>query len=220
MFRIIIYLFLSGIFFGSGPCIASCGPILISYTAATKKNPLKGLMVYTLFSISRISVYIALSLSIFFLGKFTMDKLLGVLSRYVLIIGGAFIILIGLLIILGRRWDFGACAFLNKKILEHDKKSIAMLGIIIGLLPCGPLLAILSYIGLVSNSWASSIFYSLSFGIGTFLSPLLLLTLAAGFIARLFKNKEILFQRIISIVCGLIIIFLGGQLIYRGFLSA
>ena len=220
MLKIIVSLFISGILFGSGPCLASCGPILISYIAGTKKEPIKGLLVYVLFSLSRISVYVLLSLGIFFLGKFTMDRFLGSFSKYLLIIGGVFIIIMGLLIISGKRWESGICCYLYKNVLEHDKKSIAILGVIIGLLPCAPLLVLFSYIGLVSKTWVSSLFYSLAFGMGTFFSPLLLLAIASGFITRLFKNQIIPFQRILSFLCGLIIILLGAQLIYRGLLSA
>ena len=220
MLSIAVNLFISGILFGSGPCMASCGPILISYIAGTKKDPLKGFFVYALFSLARISVYLLLSLGIFFVGKFTMDKFLGSYSRYLLIASGVFIVLMGLLIISGRRWESGICALLYKNVLVREKKSIAILGFVIGLLPCAPLLVLFSYIGLVSKTWASSLLYSLAFGIGTFFSPLLLLAIASGFITRLFKNQSSIFQRILSFLCGLIIVLLGAQLIYRGFLSA
>lgn len=216
MLRIILTLFVWGILFGSGPCLASCGPILISYAAGTKKDTFKSFLMYALFSVSRITVYVVLSLFIYFLGKFTVDKFLGGISKYLFIGGGIFIILIGLLMILGKRWEYPLCSFLGKRILEQDKKSIVALGLIIGLLPCGPLLAVLSYIGLVSKSWMGSLLYGAAFGAGTFLSPLLLVTITTGFIAKLLKNRNLVFGRLIGIVCGLIIILLGAQLIYRG----
>jgi sulfite exporter TauE/SafE len=220
MLNIALSLFISGVLFGSGPCLASCGPILISYIAGTKKEPIKGFFVYVLFSLSRISVYVLLSLGIFSLGRLAMDRFLGSFSKYLLIIGGAFVIVMGLLIISGKRWESGICSYLYKNVLEHDKKSIVILGLIIGLLPCAPLLGLFSYIGLVSKTWVSSLLYSLAFGMGTFLSPLLLLAFASGFITRLFKNQIIPFQRILGFLCGLIIILLGAQLIYRGLSSA
>lgn len=217
MIKIIVSLFLSGLFFGSGPCIASCGPILISYIAGTKKNILKGLITYTLFSSARIFVYLILSLLIFFLGRFTLDRLLGNFSKYVVVLGGIFIILIGLLMALGKRLEFGLWQFLHKKFLERDKKSIMILGFAIGALPCAPLLAILSYVGLVSRNWLHTLLYSFSFGVGTFVSPLILLTLLAGFIPTWLKDRKILYSQIFSFICGLILIFLGTQLIKRAF---
>jgi len=216
MLRITLTLFVWGILFGSGPCLASCGPILVSYAAATRKDAVKSFLMYALFSVSRISVYILLSILIYFLGKVTIDRVLGGLSKYLFIAGGILIILMGLLIIFGKRWKYPFCSFLHKNILEQDKKSIAALGLIIGFLPCGPLLAVLSYIGLVSKTWMNSLVYSISFGLGTFLSPLLLVTITTGFIARLFKDRNLIYQRLIGVICGSIIIFLGAQLIYRG----
>jgi sulfite exporter TauE/SafE len=217
MFKIIVGLFLSGLLFGSGPCLASCGPILIAYIAGARKNVVKSLLVYILFSISRIFVYILLALMVFFFGRFMLEQLLGEYYKYVIIVGGAFIILIGILMALGRSLEIRPFKFLGKTILEHDIKSIVVLGLIIGLLPCAPLLAILSYVGLVSKSWPQSLLYGFSFGLGTFISPLILLAMLAGLMPGFLVDKKGLYAQIFSLICGLIIIFLGLQLIRKAF---
>jgi len=149
------------------------------------------------------------------LGRVGLERLLGGLSKYILIAGGVFIILIGVLMIIGNRFESKVCCFLAKKILERDKKSIIMLGMIIGLLPCASLIAIISYVGLISKSWLQSLIYSLSFGIGTFVSPLLLLSIFSGLIGHWMQNKK--YYQIFSSICGLVIIFLGLQLIRKSF---
>jgi len=217
MHKIIISLFLTGLLFGCGPCVASCGPFLVTYIAGAKKNIFKGIMVYILFSLARILVYIVLGLAVFFLSRFAVETLLGDLSRFILILGGAFIIIIGIFLVFGKNLELNFCQFLHKNILEHDKKSIFTAGLIIGLLPCAPLLSILSYVGLISRSWVYSLLYSLAFGIGTFVSPLILLAVVAGLIPRLFKDKAAIYYSIFSLICGLVIIFLGVQLILRAF---
>lgn len=218
MNKIIINLFLTGLLFGSGPCIASCGPFLIAYIAGTKKDISKGILTYILFSAARISVYLVLSLAIFFLSRLVIEKLLGNLTRYVLILGGGFIILIGLFLALGKRLEFPFWQSWYKNILERDKKSVVTVGLIIGLLPCAPLLAILSYVALMSRTWFSGLLYTLSFGIGTSISsPLALLTILAGLIPRLLVDKKAVYYSIFSFVCGLAIIFLGIQLIIKTF---
>lgn len=213
--KIIISLFLTGLLFGSGPCIASCGPILISYVAGTKKNILRGFVSYIVFSFARISVYLALSLAIFFLGRFFLERLSRDYARYIVISGGGFIILVGVLMIFGKRLEFPAFKFLQRYVLERDKKSVVIMGLVIGLLPCAPLLAILSYVGLVSKSWLHSILYGLAFGLGTFFSPLILLTILSALIGNWVQDKR--YYQIFSSICGLIIIFLGIQLIRRLF---
>lgn len=160
-------------------------------------------------------MYVVLSLAIFFLSRFAIEKLLGSLYKYVLISGGGFIIIIGLFLAVGRRLEFNPWRSWHKKILERDKKSIVVVGLIIGLLPCAPLLSILSYVGLISRTWLSSLLYSLSFGIGTFVSPLILLTILAGLIPRLFLQQKAVYYSIFSFICGLVIIFLGAQLITK-----
>jgi len=125
--------------------------------------------------------------------------------------------IIGLLTALGARMEYKSCQFLRRQLLERDKKSIFTLGLIIGLLPCAPLLALLSYIGLVSKSWYNSLFYSFAFGLGTFTSPLLILILLTGYLSNLFRYKKEIYERIFGALCGLIIVFLGLQLLKRAF---
>jgi thiol:disulfide interchange protein DsbD len=122
-----------------------------------------------------------------------------------------------MLMAFGKEWKLGFCQFLHRNLLEQDKKSIFAIGLIMGLLPCVPLLTLLSYIGLISKSWQDSILYSLTFGLGTALSPLILLVVLSGAISRLFTGKKQLYSQIFRLLCGLIIIFLGLQLIRRAF---
>jgi len=217
MEKIIASLFLTGLLFGCGPCIASCGPFLISYIAGTKKDIPESIIAYVLFSSARILVYLILSLAIFFLSQFVVSKLLGDFSKYLLISGGGIMVLLGVFLALGKKLEFPFSQSLYKNILERDKKSIALLGLIIGLLPCAPLLAVLSYVGLISRTWVLSLLYALSFGIGTFISPLILLVILAGLIPRMLTDKKRVYYSIFSFICGLVVIFLGAQLIRRAF---
>jgi len=205
-----------GFSFGFGPCLASCGPILISYIAGNKKNVLKTLWAYVLFSSARIFVYCLLGLLIYFLGRFFAEHLLKGLSRYIYIAGGVFIVVMGVLTALGKRLENKPCRFLKKNLLEYDKKSILIFGLIVALLPCAPLLVLLSYIGLISKSWVFSLLYSLIFGLGTLVSPLLALVFLASFISRLAMVEQKIYGQIFSFICGMVIIYLGIQLLIRG----
>jgi len=213
MFRYIITFFLLGLSFGAGPCLAACGPLLISYTAGTGKDVLKGLSAYILFSLARISAYLMIGIFVFLLGKFLAAEYLGVISKYILIIGGIFVISVGVLVILGKR---------EKKrerfcFSEKNRNVPLILGLIIGILPCAPLLAVFSYIGLISKNWFSSLAYAFFFGIGTLISPLLVLSGLAGLLPRLLADKNPVYGRIFNCLCGGIMVFLGAQLIGRAF---
>jgi sulfite exporter TauE/SafE len=213
----IISLFLYGLLFGSGPCVASCGPLLISYVAGANKNILEAIRIYVLFSLSRISAYLLISLAIFFLGRVVLERALRDYSGIVYFLGGGFIIFIGIIMALGRSIRLAHSQFLEKKFLQKDFKSIVVFGLVIGFLPCAPLLAVFSYSGLIAKSGLQSLLYTLSFGLGTIISPLLLLTALAGFLSRFIFDKKAIYARIFNLACALIIIILGVQLIMRGF---
>ena len=81
MIKTIGSIFLLGLSFGLGPCVASCGPVLVSYIAGTGKNIYKGFLVYVLFSLSRVISYIILALAVFYLGRFAEQRLFTAVLR-------------------------------------------------------------------------------------------------------------------------------------------
>ncbi len=210
-------IFLLGLFLGSGPCLASCGPLLVSYVAGTGKSPRAGVLSYFLFSWTKILAYLILCLAIFFSGRLAIEMAWVNFSKYIFILGGLFIIALGIFIALGSRLEFQPWWKLRAKFIKNDRKSMLILGLITGLLPCAPLLAALSYIGLISASWPAALLYGLSFGIGTLFSPLMALTIFAGVIPGFFLRTNNLYRRIFNLICGLIIILLGLRLFWRVF---
>ncbi|MGD0335594.1 MAG: sulfite exporter TauE/SafE family protein [Candidatus Omnitrophota bacterium] len=212
-FKIIASFFILGLSFGSGPCLASCGPLLICYSAAGLKNITENLKIYLFFSVARILVYVFFGLLVFFLGKMVFEGVLQFLARYVIILGGAFIVFMGVLIALGRKIQAGPWSFLQKHIRQRDTRNTFLLGVIIGFLPCAPLIFIISYGALASKTWVESLVYPLSFGLGTFFSPLLLLCIGAGVFPRWLKDQRL--RQAVSLSCGIILVFMGIQLIRR-----
>lgn len=208
-------IFLLGLTFGWGPCLVSCGPLLLSYVAGAKKDSLKGITTYLLFSISRIFVYLVLGLLVFFLGRFVFEHLVN-FFKVSLIAGGVFVILMAILMFLGKSINLPACSFLHKHILEKDKKSVITLGLVSGLMPCAPLVTILIYAGLISRNPVENLIYTFVFGLGTSLSPLIILVALAGLIPKLMANVKESHVRFFNLICALIMIFLGIQLIQRG----
>jgi cytochrome c biogenesis protein CcdA len=214
--RVILELFLSGILLGAGPCLLSCGPMFISYVAGTKKTILTGLLAYLLFSCTRIITYLFLSATFFWAGRFFTESLLAGVSRYLLMGLGGVLLLLGIIILFDvsgvhNRW----CLFLSRHIIERDKKSLIALGLFAGLIPCGPFLAIISYIGLISKSLTSSVVYSLVFGLGTLLSPLILLVIFAGLLPKL-QTHHSGYYRFSRIISGGILIWLGLRSLVTG----
>ncbi|MFA5155994.1 MAG: sulfite exporter TauE/SafE family protein [Candidatus Omnitrophota bacterium] len=204
-----------GISFGSGPCLASCGPLFLSYTAGSGKNIPKSLAAYLIFSSARIAVYVVLGALVYLSGKFFTEQVFAGITRYVFWAGGTFIISMGILIAMGRNLDTVACKFLYKNLLQKDRKSIFIFGLIVGLAPCPPLIALFSYVALISKSLTLSAVYALSFGLGTLLSPLALLAIFAGAIPGVMAKFKPAFSRALNLVCAAILIILGAQLIIK-----
>lgn len=217
--------FLYGLFFGSGPCLASCGPILISYISGSGKNISQAMRSYLAFSLGRVLAYIFFSLAIFGLGNYAASRLLGEYFLPLRILGGSFVVLAGLLIIFDKAGGLflipakAAFArrlldFIKDGLLKNDLKALFFFGLITGLMPCSPLLALFSYIGFSQADWLSAGACGLFFGIGTTVSALMILALAAGALSPLIVKTKLvnLFYRI----CGLILLVLGVRLAIGG----
>jgi len=217
--RLVITFLLLGLALGIGPCMASCGPLLLSYIAGTGKTVSRGLFTYLIFSISRMAAYAVLGVLIHLFGEIVTQRFAGLVGKYLYLAGGIFILFIGVLMMFRQEKKDGLCAKIQNVFLKKDAKTVGLWGIIIGLLPCAPLVSVLSYIGLVARSWPQSIFYSLAFGLGTMLSPLLLLCGAAGVLQK-FLHDHLRVQRIFNGICGLVVVTLGAQLIRRAFINA
>jgi len=214
MLKIAAGMLVSGFLFASGPCLASCGPLLISYIAGTEKDIYRAFTFYSLFSFSKTAVYLVLGLGVYFLGSFAREYLF---SGYVATFGGLFIGLCGLFIILGKQLRLPFLNFLGKIFTQGQIKNPIIFGLIYGLIPCLPFLTVLSYSGLVSHNWAEALIYAFCFGLGTYFSPLLLLSIFSGTIPSFLKRAGGIYSVVLRVVCGLVIVFFGVQMAVRGF---
>ncbi len=189
--------------------MASCGPLVVSYTVGTGKNPGQGAGFYFIFSIGRICVYVLAGFLFFFAGRLAAENLWSGFYRYATVFGGGFLVLAGSLMAFGEKNRF--CQGLSRHIIIRDKFSTFIFGVITGIAPCAPLIAVLSYIMLVSKNWMESMVYSLSFGIGTALSPVILLVLISGFLRQKIVHNR--FWRWLQIICAAAIIVMGLRLV-------
>ena len=220
LFRVGISLFATGIALGAGPCLATCGPILISYIAATKKGPVSALWCWFIFSITRIFIYAALGALAGIIGSSLYQSYYWEKQGFIIwSIGGIFICLLGFLTMLGKNPHSKICQKLQDTFIKSDTKSIIVLGVIIGLFPCAPLIGVLSYISMISVRLYQGIILAFFFGLGTILSPLLILGLGAGFLSKLkiLQNEKTRqwFQRI----AGAVLLFLGAHILVRTILG-
>lgn len=207
-------LFFYGLTMGVGPCLAFCAPALLSYIAGTKKSWLGGLKDILIFSLSRLVICAILGLLAGSIGYLLNEVISSPEVNLIKYLGlGIFVLLLGIIMLLGGK-GFPFCCILHRETIEKSTKSIILLGILIGLAPCLPLLGALSVIAGVAKGPVIGAFWGFSFGLGTVISPLIILAPIAGGLGRLFSLKPI-FSRTFSRLCGCFLIYFGIRLILR-----
>ena len=206
-----IELFTIGITMAFGPCLFFCTPIVLSYISSTQDNWQKGFKSVLIFSLSRAIIYVLLGFLAGLFGKIltaTLDKY----SLTIYLFGGMFICLSGILILIGKNPNYPFCQTLRKYSVENDVRSSITFGIIMGLLPCTPLLGILVYISLISKNLWQGALLGFSFGVGTIISPLIIFgILVSSLPKKIIKNPEIF--DIFKKACGFLLFLFGVQLI-------
>ena len=205
------YLFISGLILGSGPCLSFCAPVLIGYTAAFKASTRKSILSYLIFSFFKIIGYVLLGVVCALGVKLLNSPLFLKYTDYVYIALGCFVTMIGLSVLfLKGNCSPRICAWLHK----GNIRNVGILGLLVGLSPCLPLLGILNYIVIVSNNATDAMTYTFVFGLGTVLSPLLLLIVLSAKLAELLSKNDKL-QMAIRLLCGALLLFLGIKVIIQ-----
>jgi sulfite exporter TauE/SafE len=113
---------------------------------------------------------------------------------------------------MGKNPNLPLCQILIKYTTENDIRSSIIMGIIIGLLPCTPLLGILVYISLISKGLWQGALLGFSFGVGTIISPLIILGILVSALPKIIiKSPKAL--EIFKKACGFLLLLFGVQLL-------
>lgn len=213
----VTYLQLFGIGFGfglAGPCLLTCMPVMVAYIAGRSSPWRQTLNDIFIFLIGRLTAYLILGylagLSAIAVRQFCNPGLIA----FIRIAGGAIIILLGIYVLLEREPFFlpGRCG--TKAIFGFS--SIFILGLIMGISPCAPLLALLLEITLISKTALAGLLYALFFGLGTFASGFIAMAALSGALAwlpaKILKSPRS--NLIFRTICALLLIWLGFNLIF------
>ena len=204
-----------GLLYGTVFCTSSCLPYLASYIAGIGADFRKGVTITVIYNLGRVIAYALIG------------GLLGVLNNvFRLVVDEAFLsafqqyssygftivtIFIGITILLKSRSPSHDCSLKDIKNTEAEKSEkkfdlhALSLGFSRGLIICPPLAALLIYsvsFGASTDSFAVAVL----FGLGTSLSPMLLLGGVTGWLL----NKAPLFRKWLSIAGGSMLVILGG----------
>jgi cytochrome c-type biogenesis protein len=207
--------FAEGLLYGLVFCTSSCLPYVASYIAGIGAGFRKGVAVTVIFNSGRITAYALIGAAIGIFKVFVSDRFLASFQIYSSFAFALVTIAIGTIILLrikandkgcnvknnqnvglikpGRRFDFGAFS----------------LGFSRGLILCPPLFALLAY-AVTFATPVDSFLLAVFFGLGTALSPMIVLGGATGWLLK----KAPLFRKWISLAGAIILVVLGvGTLI-------
>jgi uncharacterized protein len=206
--------FAIGLIYGLGVCTASCLPVIAGYIAGIGAGFRKGIKVTLIFNSGRILAYALIGALIGLLGGLITLVDPGVLSPFQIyssIIFGAITIAIGLSLILKARKPQectlqGSNAAATGKMGHYGFDFGAFtLGLSRGLIICPPLVSLLLLYALPFSNPVGTMTLAVLFGLGTTISPLLVLGGVTGWLL----NKAPLFRKYISIAGGFVLIVLG-----------
>ena len=209
-------LFLAGLGLGASRCMFTCGPVLGLYVAGSGKEWRGGLRATLIFSLARLSTYPMLGLLAGFSGALVRDILSSsTFSVHVWVLTGLAMSLLGAAIVLGKEPHLTVCRWLNRYAIDDSAKTMALLGFVLGLAPCAPLLAVLTHIAATAQGPLQGALYGFCFGLGpALITPVVMVGIMASVVPRLlFQTSAIrwIFQQ----ACGLLLLVYGLRLIAR-----
>lgn len=203
-------LFVTGLTVGIGPCMLHCAPALAFYVTGTAVGWRPGLKAAITFSLARLSAHTLLGALAGGIGAHLVTHLREEAFVFWVQLGAAaFILLLGVLIIMGRNPRIHLCQYLSRHTLQNSTLSMALLGFLIGIVPyCAPFLGVLTYIAFALRDIPLGALCGLAFGLGaSLITPLLIVGPVAGMLPKLFTSPRLLelFRR----ASGVILLLFG-----------
>ncbi|MFH1665114.1 MAG: sulfite exporter TauE/SafE family protein [Candidatus Omnitrophota bacterium] len=207
--------FFIGFSFGiAGPCFLACTPILAAYIAGSGKKLKEALGDILIFLTGRLLAYLVLGFLAGASGALLKQFIGAPSAVFLKPAGGVVSILFGALILArGKRPSCGCPRGAYGAIYGFG--GLFILGFMIGISPCAPLVALLFEITLISRGAMDGALYALSFGLGTFLSGFIVVGSLAGVItwlpAKVLGGEKA--GSIFRAACALLLILFGAALV-------
>ncbi len=199
-----------GFLYGLVFCTSTCLPYVASYIAGINADFRRGMFVTLIFNSGRLTAYAIIGAAIGMFKLLMDDSFRYAFQTYSSFAFSAVTIAIGVTILVRNKQPSCNCVAngsLNagsKRLRDRFDFRAYTLGLSRGLLLCTPLLAILAY-SVTFASPIDSLALAVLFGLGTTLSPILLLGGATGWLL----NKAPLFRKWISRLGAATLIILG-----------
>jgi cytochrome c biogenesis protein CcdA len=202
-------LLVGGFVMGWGPCLAYTAPLLLPFTGATKRSWQDGLKVGLVFSAGRLLALAILgglaTVAFSFINQFFPPHK----SGWLYIIASLFMVILGSLVIVGKGFRLS----IGNRILQRGTESMFLFGFLMGVAPCVPYVAILTYIACVAeNAIVAGVVYAAVFAVGTAIAPIVLTSFMGIVPSALLKSPKLL--RTFQVICGVVLVLFGLRLFY------
>jgi cytochrome c-type biogenesis protein len=205
--------FAIGLAYGLGVCTASCLPYLSSYIAGVGAGFNRGVKITLFFNSGRVLAYALIGALIGLIsGLVTLvaPTSLSPFQVYSSIVFGTVTIAIGVSLLLKARKPCDCNPRSTNSVIRMGRFGFDYgaftLGLSRGLIICPPLISLLLLYALPFSSPLGSMTLAILFGLGTTISPLLVLGGVTGWLL----NKAPLFRKWISIAGAVVLIMLGS----------
>jgi cytochrome c-type biogenesis protein len=206
---------LTGVLSGISYCTAGCSPFLSTYIMGTTEGILNGVKSFLAFTVGRIFMYAALGFAWGYIGIELVDRETPGF-QYVSLVYSIVLILIGLLIFIRSvsgncmksNEKTGECRFIPRHIITNPTIHLFVVGMTFALIPCPPMLGIFVYSLQMPSVISSSIIMTL-FGIGTAVSPLVIISAVSGLLSKKIKAEAPQYKMLFQGLSGVILILLG-----------
>jgi sulfite exporter TauE/SafE len=207
-----------GLTFGlAGPCLLSCLPLTLGIASADVGRPGQLLRNQGLFLLGRWAAYALLGALAGASGALLQRYgLLAARPGSVRTVLGVFTLLFSLLVAWGARPRAAGSEPLCRRLDRARTGSCFVLGLCVGLAPCGPLLALLLEVALIASGPLAGLLYAGLFGAGTAAAGALLALLLAGgarSLRRFLEQPRL--RRGLQLLSALALFLLGLFLIFH-----
>jgi hypothetical protein len=202
-------LLIAGFVMGWGPCLTHSAPLLLPYIGATKRHWRDGLKVGVAFSGGRL-VALALLGGIATVAFSQINQFFPPhRSGWLYGIAALFMITMGILIVTGK----GIGIRTGTRILDKGTESMFAFGLLMGVAPCVPYVAILTYIACAAeHEVLKGVGYAASFAVGTAIAPIVLSGLTGVIPERVLTSARLL--KGFQVLCGIVLMVFGARLLF------
>ncbi len=205
---------LTGVLAGVSYCTAGCAPFLSTYIMGATEGFSGGLKSFSAFTVGRVFMYAVLGFASGYIGVELVVREAG--FKYISLVYSTALISVGLLMFIRpvsgncikSNEKTGECRFIPRHIITNPTIHLFVVGMTFALIPCPPMLGLLVYSLHMPSAISSSVMMAL-FGIGTAVSPLVVISVVAGLFSKKIKTDVPQYRMLFQCLSGVILILLG-----------